>query len=165
MLKNVKINKPNQVWSTDITYIRLAHGFIYLVAILDWYSRFVLSFRISNTLDVDFCIEALEEAISLYGKADIFNSDQGSQFTSKEFTKILLTNDIKISMDGKGRVFDNIFNERLWRTVKYEEVYIKTYSSILEAKNSLRNYFYFYDYERCHQALGYKKPAEVYFKN
>lgn len=163
LLKGVEIIRPNHVWSTDITYIKLAHGFIYLVAILDWYSRFVLSWRISNTLDVDFCLDALEEAISLYGAADIFNTDQGAQFTSNSFTKILLSSGMKISMDGKGRAFDNIFNERLWRSVKYEEVYINSYQSVLEAKSRLKSYFYFYDYERHHQALDYKKPAEVYF--
>ena len=163
LLKDLVITRPNQVWSTDITYIKLAHGFIYLVAVLDWYSRFVLSWRVSNTLDTGFCIEALEEAIALYCKADIFNTDQGSQFTSNDFTKILLDNGMKISMDGRGRVFDNIFTERLWRTVKYEEVYINAYSAILEAKDRLGKYFYFYDYERHHQALNYKKPSEVYF--
>jgi putative transposase len=163
LLKDVIIERPNQVWSTDITYIKLMHGFIYLVAVLDWYSRFVLSWRISNTLDTGFCIEALEEAIALYGRADIFNTDQGSQFTSNNFTKILLANGMRISMDGRGRAFDNIFNERLWRTVKYEEVFINAYRAVLEAKDRLGKYFYFYDYERHHQALGYKKPAEVYF--
>lgn len=163
LLNGLVITRPNQVWSTDITYIKLMHGFIYLVAVLDWYSRFVLSWRVSNTLDTSFCIEALEEAITLYGIADIFNTDQGSQFTSKDFTKIILDSGMKISMDGRGRVFDNIFTERLWRTVKYEEVFINSYQSILEAKNRLGNYFYFYDYERHHQALNYKKPAEVHF--
>lgn len=163
LLKDSIITRPNQVWSTDITYIRLMHGFIYLIAVLDWYSRFVLSWRVSNTLDTGFCTEALEEAIALYGKANIFNTDQGSQFTSDDFTKILLSNGMKISMDGRGRVFDNIFTERLWRTVKYEEVFINAYQTILEAKDRLEKYFYFYDYERHHQALNYKKPAEVYF--
>jgi putative transposase len=163
LLKDLMITRPNHVWSTDITYIKLMHGFIYLVAVLDWYSRFVLSWRVSNTLDTGFCTEALEEAIALYGKADIFNTDQGPQFTSNDFTKVLLNNGMKISMDGRGRVFDNIFTERLWRTVKYEEVFINAYSAILEAKDRLGKYFYFYDYERHHQALNYKKPAEVYF--
>lgn len=164
LLKDIVIERPNHVWSTDITYIRLAHGFVYLVAILDWHSRFVLSWRISNTIDTSFCAEALNEAISLYGKADIFNTDQGSQFTSKDFTDILILHGIKISMDGKGRAFDNIFNERLWRTVKYEEVFINAYQAIIEARNGLEKYFYFYNYERHHQALDYKKPAEVYFE-
>jgi putative transposase len=162
LLQDVDIELPNQVWSTDITYIKLRHGFVYLVAILDWYSRFVLGWKVSNTLDVGFCIEALDEAIRYYGKSDIFNTDQGSQFTSNAFTKILLANGMKISMDSKGRAFDNIFIERLWRSVKYEEVYINSYQSILEAKNSLEKYFYFYNYERHHQALNYKKPAEIY---
>jgi putative transposase len=163
LLQDVEITAPNNVWSIDITYIKLRQGFIYLVAILDWYSRFVLSWKISNTLEVSFCIEALEEAIMYYGKADIFNTDQGTQFTSNAFTKILLANDIRISMDGRGRAFDNIFIERLWRTVKYEEVYINAYQSISEAKNSLGKYFYFYNYERHHQGLNYKKPAEIYY--
>jgi len=163
LLQDVEIIAPNHVWSTDITYIKLRQGFIYLVAVLDWYSRFVLSWKISNTLDVSFCIEALEEAIMFYGKSDIFNTDQGSQFTSDAFTKILLANDIKISMDGKGRAFDNIFTERFWRTVKYEEVYINAYQSISEARSSLEKYFYFYNYERHHQGLNYKKPAEIYY--
>ena len=155
LLKDLVITRPNQVWSTDITYIKLMHGFIYLVAVLDWYSRFVLSWRVSNTLDTSFCIEALEEAISLYGKADIFNTDQGPQFTSNDFTKILLDNGMKISMDGRGRVFDNIFTERLWRTVKYEEVFINAYSAILEAKDRLGKYFYFYDYDRLSSLLSF----------
>jgi len=163
LLNNVEIIKPNHVWSTDITYIKLAHGFIYLVAILDWYSRFVLSWKIGNTLDAGFCIEALEEALMYYGKADIFNTGQGSQFTSNAFTKLLLENGIQISMDGKGRAFDNIFTERLWRTVKYEEVYLNSYQSINEAKEKLGKYFSFYNYERHHQSLNYKKPADIYF--
>ena len=162
LLQDVDIELPNQVWSTDITYVKLRHGFVYLVAILDWYSRFVLSWKLSNTLDAGFCIEALNEAIMLYGKAVIFNTDQGSQFTSNAFTEILLANNMQISMDSKGRAFDNIFIERLWRSVKYEEVYINAYQSISEAKNSLEKYFYFYNYERHHQALNYKKPAEIY---
>lgn len=162
LLNNVDINMPNHVWSIDITYIKLRHGFVYLVAILDWYSRFVLSWKLSNTLDTGFCIDALNEAIMLYRKAVIFNTDQGSQFTSNAFTEILLANNMQISMDGKGRAFDNIFIERLWRSVKYEEVYINSYQNISEAKNSLAKYFYFYNYERHHQALNYKKPAEIY---
>ncbi len=163
LLQDIEIKTPNHVWSTDITYIKLKHGFVYLVAILDWYSRFVLSWKISNTLDVGFCVEALNEAIMHYGRSNIFNTDQGSQFTSNAFTKILQAHHIKISMDSKGRAFDNIFIERLWRSVKYEEVYIKAYQSISEAKGSLEKYFYFYNYERHHQALSYKKPAEIYF--
>jgi putative transposase len=164
LLKDVTILKPNQVWSADITYIRLLQGYIYLIAILDWYSRFVLSWEISNTLDVGFCVEALEKAILQYKKAEIFNTDQGSQFTSKVFTSILLNNGMKISMDGKGRVFDNIFTERLWRTVKYEEVYINAYRSVVEAKDKLGKYLEYYNYERMHQALNYKRPANLYFE-
>lgn len=163
LLKNLVISKPNQVWSTDITYIRLAHGFIYLVAVIDWHSRFVLSWRVSTTLDTSFCLEALEEAIALYGKAEIFNTDQGSQFTSKDFTHMVLGAGMQVSMDSRGRAFDNIFTERLWRSVKYEEVFINAYNGVVEARDRLRNYFYFYNYERHHQALDYKKPAEVHF--
>ena len=163
LLKNLVISRPNQVWSTDITYIKLAHGFIYLVAVMDWYSRFVLSWRVSITLDTSFCLEALEEAIALYGKAEIFNTDQGSQFTSKDFTDMILGAGMQVSMDGRGRAFDNIFTERLWRSVKYEEVFINAYNGVVEARDRLRNYFYFYNYERHHQALDYKKPAEVHF--
>lgn len=163
LLKGLVIDKPNQVWCTDITYIRLVQGFVYLVAIMDWYSRYVLSWRLSNSLDSLFCIEALEDALMIYGFPEIFNSDQGVQFTSEALTGLLLANDIKISMDAKGRVFDNIFIERLWRSVKYEEVYIKDYSSVKEAKDGLDSYFKFYNIERHHQHLAYKKPAEVYF--
>lgn len=163
LLRGVTVTRPNQVWSADITYIRLLQGYVYLIAILDWYSRFVLSWEISNTMDVGFCIDTLERALLKYKKAEIFNTDQGSQFTSNAFTGILINNGIKISMDGKGRAFDNIFNERLWRSVKYEEVYINTYRSPLEAKEKIGKYFQYYDYERLHQALNYKIPAEVYF--
>jgi len=162
LLKDLVITRPNQVWSTDITYIKLAHGFIYLVAVLDWYSRFVLSWRVSNTLDTGFCIEALEEAIALYCKADIFNTDQGSQFTSNDFTKILLDNGMKISMDGRGRCMDNIFTERLWRTVKYENIFLKSYRTIDEARSGLTDYFRFYNTRRPHQSLGYRTPFTVY---
>lgn len=163
LLKGLRVDKVNQVWCTDITYIRLSQGFLYLIAIMDWYSRYVLSWRLSNSLESTFCIEALEDALMAYGFPDIFNSDQGSQFTSEGFTGLLLANHIKISMDGKGRAFDNIFIERLWRSVKYEEVYIKDYGCVKEAKESLAHYFKFYNFERHHQHLGYKKPAEVYF--
>ena len=138
LLKNLVISRPNQVWSTDITYIRLAHGFIYLVAVIDWYSRFVLSWRVSITLDTSFCLEALEEAIALYGKAEIFNTDQGPQFTSKDFTDMVLSAGMQISMDGRGRAFDNIFTERLWRSIKYEEVFINAYAGVVEARDRLR---------------------------
>jgi len=163
LLKGIVINKPNQVWCTDITYIRLHQGFVYLVAIMDWYSRYVLSWRLSNSLESSFCIEALEDALMMYGFPEIVNSDQGVQFTSEAFTGLLLANGIKISMDAKGRVFDNIFIERLWRSIKYEEVYLKDYCSVKEAKDGLTHYFKFYNFERHHQHLNYKKPAEVYF--
>ncbi len=162
LLKDVKIDTPNFVWSTDITYIQLREGFLYLVAIMDWYSRYVLSWRLSNTLDVSFCLEALEEALGK-GTPAIFNSDQGSQFTSKDFTKILLDNGVKISMDGKGRVFDNIFIERLWRSVKYENVYLMGYETCEETIDGLGSYFKFYNHQRPHQALGYKVPYEIHY--
>ncbi len=162
LLKDVKIDTPNFVWSTDITYIQLREGFLYLVAIMDWYSRYVLSWRLSNTLDVSFCLEALEEALGK-GTPAIFNSDQGSQFTSKDFTKILLDNGVKISMDGKGRVFDNIFIERLWRSVKYENVYLRGYETCEETIDGLGSYFKFYNHQRPHQALEYKVPYEIHY--
>ena len=163
LLKGLNINKVNQTWCSDFTYIRLSQGFVYLVAVMDWYSRYVLSWRLSNSMDASFCIEALEDALLIHGKPDIFNSDQGSQYTSDDFTGLLLANDVRISMDGKGRAFDNIFIERLWRSVKYEDVYIKEYGNIIEAKQSLNKYFHFYNYERQHQGLENRKPAEVYF--
>ncbi len=163
LLNDLKIDKPNLVWSTDITYIPLRQGFLYLVAIIDWYSRYVLSWKLSNTLDVSFCIEALKEALSK-GCPSIFNSDQGSQFTSNDHTQVLLDKGIKISMDGKGRAFDNIFIERLWRTVKYEEVYLKGYETGRDAIEGLEKYFPFYNNERYHQALGYKVPHEIHYK-
>ena len=162
LLRDLIINRPDQVWCTDITYIRMKQGFIYLAAIMDWYSRYVLAWELSNTMDKRFCIEALERALSISGP-EIFNMDQGSQFTSIEFTGILEANGIRISMDGRGRVFDNIFVERLWRTVKYEEVYTHSYESIAEAKSSLRSYFHFYNTERLHQSLEYRTPHEMYF--
>lgn len=162
LLTNVNIVRSNQVWSSDITYIRLRSGFLYLVAVMDWFSRYVLSWRLSNCLDVSFCLEALEEALEK-GCPDIFNTDQGSQFTSNDFTKILLSKGIKISMDSKGRAFDNIFNERLWRSVKYEDVYIKDYQSYREARAGLGNYFYLYNNRRYHQSLNYKTPYEVHY--
>ena len=161
LLKGLEINRPNHVWAVDITYIPMAKGFLYLVAIIDWYSRYVLSWRLSNTLDTDFCIEALEEALRK-GKPEIFNTDQGSQFTSEEFTEALKKHGIQISMDGKGSYNDNLFIERLWRTVKYEEVYLKAYKDGREARISLAKYFRFYNTERSHQSHGYKTPAEVY---
>jgi putative transposase len=161
LLRNVKIERPNQVWSTDITYVRMAHGFMYLVAILDWYSRFVLSWRLSNSLEGSFCIEALEEALA-WQRPEIFNSDQGAQFTSTAFTSCLESCGIAISMDGRGRVFDNIFVERLWRTVKYEDIFLKDYETVPELNRGLTEYFDFYRYERNHQALGYRTPWDVY---
>lgn len=162
LLRGVDIIRPNQVWSTDITYIRLPRGFVYLVAIIDWYSRKVLSWRLSNTMDAAFCVDCLEEAITAFGVPEIFNSDQGSQFTSDAFTGELLKNGVTISMDGRGRALDNIFVERLWRTVKYEEVYLKQHGSIQSLLMGLTDYFVFYNEERCHQSLGYMTPDVVY---
>jgi putative transposase len=164
LLRNVGIVRPNQVWATDITYIRIQGGWMYLVAILDWFSRYVVSWAVSNTQDVTFCIEALETALR-HGQPEIFNSDQGSQFTSTAFTTILLTHEIRISMDGRGRVFDNIFTERLWRSVKYEEVYIHDYACLYEGRQCLSRYFQFYNHTRLHQALDYQTPSEVYFSS
>jgi putative transposase len=161
LLKDVGIKAVDQVWSTDITYIRLVGGFIYLMAILDWYSRYVVEWEISVTLDGSFCIAALERAL-LRGRPEIFNTDQGSQFTSQSFTGKLLAAGIQISMDGRGRALDNIFVERLWRSVKYEEVYLKDYRNVVEAKRGLGDYFEFYNSERLHQSLGYQTPEEVY---
>ena len=162
LLKGLKIDRVNQVWSTDITYIPLDRGFVYLVAIMDWHSRYVLSYRLSNTLDDGFCIAALEEAMSRFGQPEIFNSDQGAQFTSGDFTRILLDRGVKISMDGKGRCLDNIFVERLWRSLKYEEVYLADYSTPREARLGIGRYFWFYNAERPHQALDYRRPVELY---
>ena len=162
LLRGVIISRRDQVWSTDITYIRLAHGFAYLVVVIDWYSRRVLSWRISNSMDTEFCINCLEEALRRYGKPEIFNSDQGSQFTSDAFTGVLKREGIAISMDGRGRVFDNIFVERLWRTVKHEDVYLKGYATMIELRIGLAEYFTFYNGERPHQSLGQKTPEVVY---
>jgi putative transposase len=161
LLRGVAITRPNQVWTADITYIPLARGFLYLVAIMDGYSRYVLSWRLSNTLEVDFCIEALEEALR-NGQPEIFNTDQGAQFTSQAFTSLLEQHGIKVSMDGKGRYTDNLFIERLWRSLKYEEVYLKAYAGGKEARAGIAGYFDFYNMERPHQALGYQTPAEVF---
>jgi len=161
LLTGMKITRPNQVWATDITYIPMARGFLYLVAIIDWYSRYVLSWRLSNTLDTGFCVEAMEEALRK-GKPDICNTDQGAQFTGEAFTGLLKQHGVKISMDGKGSYNDNLFIERLWRTVKYEEVYLKAYQDGREARIGLGNYFRFYNTERPHQTHGYQTPAEVY---
>ena len=161
LLRGVEINSRNQVWSTDITYIRLKHGFVYLMAIIDWFSRYVLDWQLSISLEADFCIEALSRALN-NGKCDIFNTDQGSQFTSETFTGLLLANDIKVSMDGKGRALDNIFVERLWRSVKYESVYLNRWETVHEAQTGLKKYFDFYNYERPHQSLNYKTPWGLY---
>lgn len=162
LLRGVSIQRPNHVWSTDITYIRLLGGFVYLVAIIDWFSRYVLSWGVSVTLENDFCVEALDEAIRRYGKPDIFNSDQGSQFTSIDFTDRLNVDGIRISMDGRGRALDNVFVERLWRSVKYEEVYLNDYETVPVAIAGLKKYFGFYNTQRLHQALDYRTPKEVY---
>ena len=162
LLRGVTITRPDQVWSTDITYIRLAHGFAYLVAIIDWYARRVLAWRLSNTLEAGFCVDCLEEALRSHGKPEIFNTDQGSQFTSDAFTGVLVREGIDISMDGRGRALDNIFVERLWRSVKYEDVYLKGYASLPELLLGLTEYFAFYNGERPHQSLGNRTPDSVY---
>jgi putative transposase len=162
LLRNVTVTRPNQVWSADITYVPLRCGFLYLMAILDWYSRYVLAWRLSNSLDVDFCLDALEEALAR-ARPEIFNSDQGVQFTSREFTGRLESAAVSISMDGRGRALDNVFVERLWRSVKYEEVYLHDYATGLECHAGLRAYLEFYCVARPHQALSYRTPAEVYW--
>jgi putative transposase len=161
LLRNVAVIRPNQVWASDITYVPLRHGFLYLVAIMDWYSRYVLSWRLSNTLMGDFCSEALDEALHR-ATPEIFNSDQGSQFTADAFTSTLQAHGVAISMDGRGRAIDNVFIERLWRSVKYEEVYLKEYVDGWDAEASLSAYFRFYNQERVHQSLGYRTPRDVY---
>ena len=160
LLRGVAICRANQVWSADITYIRLKHGFVYLVAIIDWYSRYVLSWEVSTTLQVDFCLSALDWALA-QGQPEIFNTDQGAQFTSAEFIGRLESRQIRISMDGRGRL-DNVFVERLWRSVKYEDVYIKDYHTVDDAVRNLRSYFEFYNTRRMHQSLGYKAPEQLY---
>jgi putative transposase len=162
LLRGLSISRPNQVWAADITYIPLTRGFAYLVVIMDWYSRRVLSWRLSNTLDGSFCVEALQEALSRFGQPEIFNSDQGCQFTAEAFTDALLTRGIKISMDGKGRCIDNVFVERVWRSLKYEEVYLSDYDDLVEARAGIRRYLDFYNYRRGHQKLGYQTPAGFY---
>ena len=162
LLEDVEIERADQVWATDITYVRMDRGFAYLAAILDWFSRYVVSWELSRSLDVGFCLETLERALER-ARPEIFNSDQGSQFTSEPFTGRLESEGIRISMDGRGRVFDNIFVERLWRTVKYEEVYLKDYQDFAQARSGLGRYFRFYNHERPHQSLSYKTPAAVYF--
>jgi putative transposase len=165
LLTGVTISKTNTVWSSDITYIRLKHGFVYLVAVVDWYSRKVLSWRLSNTMDSSFCVEALEEAVGKYGNPEFFNTDQGAQFTSDEFLDPLKSRGIKISMDGKGRAIDNIFTERLWRTIKYENVFIRGYESMLEARTGLMEYIDFYNDERIHASLAYRTPSSVHSRS
>jgi putative transposase len=162
LLRGVAVARPNHVWSTDITYIRLAHGFVYLMAVIDWYSRKVLAWRLSNTLDGQFCVDCLEQALQVFGDPEIFNTDQGSQYTRKGFTDILERHGIDISMDGRGRALDNIFVERLWRSVKYEDVYLKGYVTLPELQRGLTAYFGFYNTERFHQSLGYRTPDDVH---
>ena len=162
LLRGLKIDRPDQVWSSDITYIRLRQGFVYLVAMMDWFSRYVLAWEVSISLESAFCVAALDWALTRK-RPEIFNTDQGSQFTSEVFTNRLEKQDITISMDGRGRAIDNIFIERLWRTVKYEEVYLKDYVDVLEAIANLKSYFSFYNHERPHQSLGYQTPAAIYF--
>jgi putative transposase len=161
LLKGVEITRVNQVWSTDITYVRMAHGFLYLVAVMDWFSRFVLSWVLSLTMELDFCLEALQRALRR-GRPQIFNSDQGPQFTSDDFTGELKQRDIAISMDGRGRCLDNIFIERLWRSLKYEEVYLKDYAVVAEAQEGIGRYLRFYNHQRLHSSLDYRTPASIY---
>jgi putative transposase len=161
LLRGLAITRPEQVWSSDITYIPMVHGFMYLVAIIDWYSRYVLAWQLSNTLDGAFCLDTLNAALE-HGQPEIFNTDQGSQFTAHSFTGRLAEVGIHISMDGRGRALDNIFGERLWRTVKYEDIYLKDYETVPELERGLQDYFYFYNYERPHQSLAYRVPNAVY---
>jgi putative transposase len=164
LLTGVEITRPDQVWASDITFLPMAHGFAYLMAILDLYSRKVLSFRVSNTMCTDFCIEALEEALLRFDAPDIFNTDQGSQFTDENFTRLLLDKHIKVSMDGKGRWIDNVFVERLWRSVKYEDIYLHAYETVSQVRRALTIYFGFYNAGRPHQSLEYHTPDEMYFE-
>ena len=163
LLRDVAITRPNQVWSTDISYVPMKRGFVYLVAVIDWFSRRVLSWRLSNTMDVSFCLEALDEALSKHGKPEIFNTDQGSQFTSVAFTDRLKSADIKISMDGKGRWCDNVYVERFWRTIKYDEIYLHAYESVSEARSRIAKFIPFYNEVRPHSSLQAKTPDQVYF--
>jgi len=163
LLRGMAIERPNQAWAIDITYIPMARGFVYLAAVMDWFSRRVLAWRVSITLEVDFCLDAVDEALARYGRPEIFNSDQGSQFTSAAFTGLLLENAIRISMDGRGSWRDNVFVERLWRSVKYEEVYLRAYDSVAEARRSLGDYFGFYNRKRPHSSLDGRTPDHVYF--
>jgi putative transposase len=165
LLGNVAIERPNQAWAADITYLPMAQGFVYLVAVLDLYSRKVLAFRVSNALSAEFCIEAVEEALARYGAPEIFNTDQGSQFTTEDFTQPLEAKGVRVSMDGKGRWIDNVFVERLWRSVKYEEIYLHAYATPREVKAALTRYFSFYNTARPHQSLDYRTPDELYFES
>ena len=162
LLRNLDIIRPNQVWCSDITYSRLKHGFVFLTVVMDWYSRYVLSWEVSVTIDDSFCVSALERALRSYGLPDIFNTDQGAQYTSTAFTGVLKNNDIDISMDGKGRAMDNIMIERLWRSLKYEDIYLKDYETVEELVAGLRVYFEYYNNERSHQSFDERTPAEVY---
>jgi len=164
LLRGLKINRPDQVWAADITYVPMSKGFMYLVAIMDWHSRKVLSWRVSNSMDADFCVEALEEAIGKYGRPEIFNTDQGCQFTSELFTNVLKENNIKISMDGRGRYQDNIFIERLWWTVKYQYLYLRAFDGGVNLRQGLKKWFRFYNQDRSHQSLEDWTPDEIYFK-
>lgn len=165
LLRDLELVNKNQVWSTDITYIKMEKGFCYLTAVIDWYSRMILSYRVSNSMSLDFCVEALKEALSKYPQPEIFNTDQGSQFTSQDFTEILLKRGVKVSMDGRGRATDNAIIERFWRAIKYEDIYLKKYESIKEVKDGVKQYIDFYNQVRQHSALNYQTPFEVYFKN
>ena len=165
LLRGLEVVRPGQVYAADITYIPMAKGFVYLVAVIDWFSRKVLAHRLSNTLDADFCVEALEEAIAVYGAPEIFNTDQGSQFTSEAFTDVLKEHGVRISMDGKGRWIDNVYVERLWRSLKYEEVYLRAYQSVAEARTSIADYLGYFNTERRHQALGRRTPDEVFYQS
>ncbi len=163
LLRGLLIDRPGQVYAADVTYIPMSRGFLYLVAVIDWYSRRVLSWRLSNTLESDFCVEALEEAIAVYGPPEIFNTDQGAQFTSSAFTEVVERNGVKISMDGKGRWLDNVFVERLWRSLKYEEVYLKAYENPEQARREIGTYFEYFNTRRRHQSLGRRTPDTVFF--
>ena len=165
LLKGLVIDRPNQVWAADVTYLPMAKGFLYLVAIIDWYSRKVLAWELSNSMDASFCVDALETALRKYGKPEIFNTDQGSQFTSEAFTSVLKEHDIRISMDGKGRWVDNVFVERLWRSLKYEEVYLKGYANVTEARKSISAYLDFFNRDRRHQSLDRRTPDQVYYES
>ena len=163
LLRGVAIESPDQVWSSDITYIRMSRGFMYLVAVIDWLTRYVITWELSNSMQTSFCVEALERALA-FGRPLIFNTDQGAQFTSRAYTSLLLEAGVSISMDGRGRALDNVYVERLWRSVKYEEVYLKEYETVSDLREGLGKYFWYYNHERPHQSLGYATPAEAYEK-